>query len=50
MFGLPPSAVKNHLSGRVLHWRMPGPVLLLSSEEEYELKNYVFDSCEIGHG
>ena len=41
MFGLPPSTLKDRLSGRVLHGRKPVPVPYLLPDEEDELEDFV---------
>ena len=50
LFGVPPSTLKDRLSGRVVHGRKPGPAPYLSPEEEDELEDYVFEACSIGYG
>ena len=49
-FGVPPSTLKDRISGRVLHGTKPGPAPYLSREEEDKLESYVVESCNLGYG
>ena len=46
--GVPPTTLKDRLSGRVIHGTKPGPVPYLSSAEEDELEAYLLQSCKLG--
>ena len=48
--GVPPSTLKDRVSGRVIHGRNPGPVPYLNEEEEKELESYLLSAAEIGYG
>ena len=48
--GVPPTTLKDRMSGRVAHGTNPGPVPYLTMEEENELANYLVDSCKCGFG
>ena len=48
--GVPPSTLKDRISGRVLHGVKPGPVPYLSKDEETELESYLVQSCKVGYG
>lgn len=47
---VPPSTLKDRLSGKVKHGANPGPSPYLSKEEETELRDFLFKSSEIGCG
>ena len=48
--GVPPTTLKNGLSGRVLDGTNPGPVPYLSNEEEQELEEYLTEANKVGYG
>ena len=48
--GVPPTTLKNRLSGRVLDGTNPGPVPYLSNEEEQELEEYLTEANKVGYG
>ena len=50
MYGVPPSTLKDRLSGRVVHGTKPGPVPYLSAKEEEELEEYIVEACILGYG
>ena len=47
---VPPSTLKDRLSGRVLHGSNPGPSPYLSAEEEHELELYLIQCSKLGYG
>jgi len=48
--GVPPSTLKDRLSGRVVHGSKPGPKPYLSAAEEEELTGHLMDAANIGYG
>ena len=48
--GMPPSTLKDRMSGRVLHGSKPGPVPYLAPEEEDELIGYLLKASQLGYG
>ena len=48
--GVPPSTLKDRLSGRVVHGSKPGPKPYLSAPEEQELAGHLIDATNIGYG
>ena len=48
--GVPPTTLKNKLSGRVKHGTKPGPQSYLTKEEEYELVDFLIECCKMGNG
>jgi transposase-like protein len=48
--GVPPTTLKNRLSGRVIHGTNPGPIPYLSSMEEEELVEYLREANRAGYG
>ena len=48
--GVPPSTLKDRLSGRVLHGAKPGPRPHLGPNEEKELSEYLITSAKVGFG
>ena len=48
--GIPPTTLKDRLSGRVVDGTKPGRVPYLSSGEEAELEEYLTQSTKIGYG
>ena len=48
--GVPPTTLKNRLSGRVVHGTNPGPVPYLSHYEEQELTEYLTQANTVGYG
>ena len=49
-FGVPPSTLRNCLSGQVVHGTNPGPVRYLTRSEESELVEYLHSTSKIGYG
>jgi len=47
---VPPTTLKNRLSGRVKHGTKPGPRGYLTTEEEEELSEFLIDCCKMGNG
>ena len=41
MYGVPSSALRDHISGKVIHGTRPGPRPYLSGEEEKELGTFL---------
>lgn len=50
IYNVPPTTLKDRMSGRVLHGTKPGPLPYLSLCEEEELELYLMQSCDIGYG
>jgi len=48
--GVPPSTLKDHLSGCVKHGTKPGPVPYLSQTEEKELTDHLLLASQSGYG
>ena len=48
--GVPPSTLKNRLSGRVIHGTKPGPRPYLDTKEEKELETYLLYASKVGYG
>ena len=48
--GVPPSTLKDRLSGRVKHGDMPGPKPYLSTEEEQGLATHLIEASSMGYG
>ena len=49
-YGVPPSTLKDQLSGWVLHGAKPGPRPYLGTYEEKELSEYLTTSAKVGFG
>ena len=49
-FGVPPSTLRDCLSGRVVHGSNPGPAPYLTNSEESELVGYLQSTAKIGYG
>ena len=47
---VPPSTLKDRLSGRVLHGAKPGPRPHMGPSEEKELSEYLIASAKVGYG
>ena len=47
---VPPSTLKDHLSGRVIHGVKPGPTPYLTTQEEQELAEHLVLSAKVGYG
>ena len=47
--GVPPTTLKDRISGRVLRGSKPGPTPYLSEEEESELQKYLIDCSNLGY-
>ena len=50
VFEVPPTTLKDRLSGRVKHGVNPGPIPYLSKVEEAELTSFLIQSSGIGYG
>ena len=48
--GVPPTTLKNRLSGKVVDGTNPGPVPYLDNEEEQELGEYLIQANKVGYG
>ena len=48
--GIPPTTLKDRLSGRVVDGTKPGRPSYLTSQEESELESYLIESCKLGYG
>ena len=48
--GVPPTTLKNRLSGRVVCGTNPGPVPYLDNKEEQELEEYLTQANKVGYG
>ncbi len=49
-FGVPPTTLRNRLSGRVVHGTNPGPAPYLTKSEESELVDYLHSTSKVGYG
>ena len=47
--GVPPTALKNCLGGRVQHGTKPGPLLYLSEAKEKELLSFIINCASVGY-
>ena len=50
LHGVPPSTLKDRLSGRVAHGKKPGPAPYLTSKEEKELSDHLIYAARTGYG
>ena len=50
LYGVPPSTLKDRLSGRVVHGVKPGPTPYLTTQEEKELAEHLVLSAKVGYG
>ena len=50
LYEIPPSTLKDRLSGRVKHGRKPGPDPYLTDAEEKELSAFLVQCADIGYG
>ena len=50
LHGVPPSTLKDRLSGRVVHGKKPGPAPYLTSKEEKELSDHLILAARSGFG
>ena len=50
LHGVPPSTLKDRLSGRVAHGSKPGPAKYLNNEEEHALADHLVQAAESGYG
>ena len=50
LHGVPPTTLKDCLSGRVAHGTKPGPVKYLNNEEECALSDYLIKAAKAGYG
>ena len=50
MYGVPPSTLKDCLSGCVVHDVKPGPTPYLTSQEEKDLADHLVLSAKVGYG
>ena len=48
--GIPPTTLKDRLSGKVENGMKPGPQAYLAKEEEDELEEYLINSARLGYG
>ena len=48
--GIPPTTLKDRLSGRVLDGTKPGRAPYLNNDEEAELEEYLTESVKVGYG
>lgn len=49
-FDVPPSTLKDRISGRVKHGTKPGPIPYLDEAEEKELVDFLIKSAAMGYG
>jgi len=49
-FGVPPSTLRDRLSGRVVHGTHPGPAPYLEKDEETQLVEYLTSTSKVGYG
>ena len=50
LHGVPPTTLKDRLSGRVKHGTKPGPPQYLNEEEEHALSNHLVKVAQAGYG
>ena len=50
LHGVPPTTLKDRLSGRVCHGNKPGPKQYLNDEEENILADHLLESARVGYG
>ena len=50
LHGVPPTTLKDRLSGRVAHGTKPGPVKYLNDEEECALSDHLIKAAKAGYG
>ena len=50
IYAVPPSTLKDRMSGRVLHGKKPGPTPYLTPSEEEELELYLIQASDMGYG
>ena len=50
LHGVPPSTLKDRLSGRVTHGRKPGPKPYLNKQEEKDLTDHLVLAAKVGYG
>ena len=50
LHGVPPSTLKDRLSGRVAHGTKPGPVRYLNDAEERALSEHLIEAAQAGYG
>ena len=50
LHGVPPTTLKDRLSGKVVHGTAPGPKQYLSAEEEAELASHLVEVAQVGYG
>ena len=50
LHGIPPTTLKDCLSGRVVHGTKPGPVWYLNDEEEHALADHLVEAAKVGYG
>ena len=48
--GIPPTTLKDRISGRVVDGTKPGRSSYLTDDEEVELESYLVKSCQLGYG
>ena len=48
MYSIPPTTLKDRVSGRVKHGKKPGPSKYLDSDEETELADFLKETSELG--
>ena len=49
-FGVPPSTLRDRLSGQVVHGTRPGVAPYLAKEEETQLAEYLASTSKVGYG
>ena len=50
LHGVPPTTLKDRLSGRVAHGTKPGPVKYLNDEEDCALSDHLIKAAKAGYG
>ena len=50
LHGVPPTTLKDRLSGRVAHSTKPGPVKYLNDEEDCALSDHLIKAAKAGYG
>jgi len=49
-YDLPPTTLKDRISGQVKHGMKPGPSGFLTPEEDQKLADFLVDYCKMGNG
>ena len=50
LHGVPPTTLKDRISGQVVHGTKPGPVRYLNDKEEHALADHLVEAAKVGYG